>query len=86
MPSFAERIPGAFTVWNRKLHYYFGLYLLLFLWLFALSGPTVIAVDQIDTLIAATSLPVSAVQMLLLELDLAGRVEWSSGQLVALKP
>src|SRR6185369_6452531 len=38
MPSFAERIPGAFTVWNRKLHYYFGLYFLLFLWLFALSG------------------------------------------------
>jgi hypothetical protein len=24
--------------WNRKLHYYFGLYLLLFLWLFSVSG------------------------------------------------
>lgn len=24
--------------WNRKLHYYLGLYLLLFLWLFAISG------------------------------------------------
>src|SRR3569623_1014453 len=41
---------------------------------------------SVDHLIAATDLPVGAVQMLLLELDLAGRIEWSSGQLVALKP
>jgi hypothetical protein len=27
-----------FTVWNRQLHYYLGLYFLLFLWLFAFSG------------------------------------------------
>lgn len=40
---------------------------------------------SIDALIAATGLSVSAVQMLLLELDLAGRIEWSSGQLVALR-
>ncbi len=26
------------TVWNRKLHNYFGLYMLLFLWLFGVSG------------------------------------------------
>ena len=30
MPSFAK--------WNRKLHYYVGLYLLWFVWLFALTG------------------------------------------------
>jgi hypothetical protein len=29
---------GGFKVWNRKLHYYLGLYFLLFLWLFAFSG------------------------------------------------
>ncbi len=46
-------------------------------------SPTPISVDH---LIAATQLPVSAVQMLLLELDIAGRIEWSSGQLVALRP
>lgn len=40
---------------------------------------------SVDTLIAATGLSVSAIQMLLLELDLAGRIEWSSGQLVALR-
>ena len=41
---------------------------------------------SVDHLIAATGLPVGTAQMLLLELDLAGRIEWSSGQLVALKP
>jgi hypothetical protein len=28
----------AFELWNRRLHYYLGLYLLLFVWLFAFSG------------------------------------------------
>ena len=46
-------------------------------------SPTPVAVDH---LIASTQLSVSAVQTLLLELDLAGRIEWSSGQLVALRP
>lgn len=45
-------------------------------------SPTPIAVDH---LIATTQLSVSAIQTLLLELDLAGRIEWSSGQLVALR-
>jgi hypothetical protein len=26
------------SFWNRKLHFYIGLYLLLFLWLFAFTG------------------------------------------------
>lgn len=41
---------------------------------------------SVDVLVTAAGLSVSTVQMLLLELDLAGRIEWSSGQLVALKP
>lgn len=40
----------------------------------------------VDNLVTTAGLPVSTVQTLLLELDLAGRIEWSSGQLVALKP
>ena len=39
----------------------------------------------IDDLIAATNLPAAIVQTLLMELDLAGRLERSSGQLVALQ-
>lgn len=41
MPSVTNEPTDAtktLTVWNRKLHYYVGLYLLLFIWLFALTG------------------------------------------------
>jgi hypothetical protein len=34
MPSFAR----TFETWNRKFHYYLGLYFLFFLWLFSLTG------------------------------------------------
>lgn len=40
---------------------------------------------EVDELIAATRIGPSAMQMLLLELDLARKIEWSSGQLVALR-
>ena len=39
----------------------------------------------VDDLVASLRLPVGTMQMLMLELDLAGRIEWSSGQLVALR-
>jgi hypothetical protein len=29
---------AVFTIWNRRLHYYLGLYFLFFLWLFAFTG------------------------------------------------
>jgi len=38
---------------------------------------------EVDELIRQSGLTVPAMQMLLLELDLAGQIEWSSGQLVA---
>ena len=34
MPSFVN----TFEFWNRKFHYYLGLYFLFFLWLFSLTG------------------------------------------------
>lgn len=40
---------------------------------------------EVDELLVQLALTPSAIQMLLLELDLAGRIEWSSGQLVALR-
>lgn len=39
----------------------------------------------VDTLITETGLSVSSVQTLLLEMDLGGLIEWSGGQLVALR-
>lgn len=47
MPSFANQVPqrtlgrrgaATFEVWNRRLHFYIGLYLLFFLWLFGFTG------------------------------------------------
>lgn len=34
----STKLTNALIVWNRKLHYYLGLYLLLFLWLFLFTG------------------------------------------------
>jgi len=43
MRSSAEAAPsrrglGGFEMWNRRVHYYLGLYLLLFVWLFSFTG------------------------------------------------
>ena len=45
MPSAAEppaknraRLGAGFERWNRKLHFYFGLFMMFFVWLFAFSG------------------------------------------------
>ena len=40
---------------------------------------------EVDELVRQSGLSAAAMQMLLLELDLAGQIEWSSGQLVALR-
>ena len=40
---------------------------------------------EVDELVRQSGLTASSMQMLLLELDLAGQIEWSSGQLVALR-
>jgi hypothetical protein len=42
MSSYADtrrrRTAASFEMWNRKLHFYLGLYFLFFLWLFSLTG------------------------------------------------
>ena len=37
-PATASRIRRRLERWNRRLHYFVGLYLILFLWLFAVTG------------------------------------------------
>jgi hypothetical protein len=34
----STRATAVFETWNRKVHYYLGLYVLLFVWLFSLTG------------------------------------------------
>ncbi len=88
-----ERMAETFKVWNRKLHYYFGLYLLFFVWLFALSGLLLnhsswkFAEFWANRKETAYERPISArgpgsdlVQAndLMLELDINGEVEWTA--------
>jgi len=40
----------------------------------------------VDQLVADTGLHAALLQVMLMELDIAGRIEWGSGQLVALRP
>lgn len=37
-PERSRTALAMFTIWNRKVHYYLGLYFLFFLWLFAFTG------------------------------------------------
>ena len=50
-----------------------------------LSALSVVPVP-VDQLVADTGIAPGNMQVLLMELDIAGRLEWGSGQLVALKP
>jgi len=51
----------------------------------ALAQALSITPTAVDDLVRATGIGAGALQILLLELDLAGRIEWSSGQLVSLR-
>jgi DNA processing protein len=46
-------------------------------------GPTPVSIDDLVRLSGA---PANAVRSILLELTLAGRIDWQSGSLVALRP
>src|SRR6266851_3500888 len=99
MASVSERVPArsrsrtfidTFDLWNRKLHYYTGLYLLLFIWLFAFSGlllnhgwkfaefwpqrKETTAVRPIQA--PPGSADLDRARNLMRQLDLSGEVEW----------
>lgn len=79
------------SAWNRKLHYYLGLYFLFFVWLFSLTGlllnhPQWRAAqfwgDRIETQYEKTIAPLSGVndlaraKELMRQLDLVGEIDW----------
>jgi hypothetical protein len=89
MPSLGKQL----EVWNRKLHYYLGLYFLFFLWLFSLSGLMLNhqqwfrdlyqrAETRYDTPIetpeGATEL--DRVKDLMRQLNLRGEIDWPASQ------
>jgi hypothetical protein len=83
----------ALDAWNRKLHYYSGLYLLLFLWLFAVSGlllnhPQWSVANfwpqrqqerfERPVQLAAGASDIDRARSLMRQLGLAGEIEWTA--------
>jgi hypothetical protein len=89
MPSSGK----ALEVWNKKLHYYLGLYFLFFLWLFSLTGLMLNhqqwfrdlyqrAENRYDMPIAtpAGTTDLERVKDLMRQLDLKGEIDWPAAQ------
>ena len=90
MPSSAKGFDG----WNRKLHYYLGLYFLFFLWVFSLTGlmlnhqawfsnlyERVETRAEIPIEAPASSDPaLSRVRDLMRQLNLRGEIDWPASQ------
>lgn len=87
----ARKAADTFTVWNRRIHYYLGLYLLFFCWLFALTGvllnhprwefaqfwPNRVQSTTEHTLqISAVSSDLDRARDLTRQLGLAGEIQW----------
>jgi hypothetical protein len=85
--------PKALESWNRKLHYYSGLYLLLFIWLFAVSGlllnhPKWSAANfwpqrkqerfERPVQLAAGVSDIDQARSLMRQLGIAGEIEWTT--------
>ena len=83
----------AFEIWNRKVHYYAGLYFLFFLWLFALTGLMLnhqqwfsdlyqrretASQRTIDTPTGTTNL--EQAQDVMRQLEWRGEIDWAASQ------
>src|SRR5262245_50085040 len=85
----------ALETWNRKLHYYLGLYLLFFLWLFSFTGLLLnhpqwrfaeFWPQRKETRFEQAIEPTSSAsdldraRELMSELNLAGEIDWPGGR------
>ncbi|MGH9370434.1 MAG: hypothetical protein ACRD15_02750 [Vicinamibacterales bacterium] len=84
-----------FLVWNRRLHYYIGLYLLFFCWLFAFTGlllnhskwefaqfwPNRVQSSTLHEFRAPSgSTDLARARDLMQQLDIAGEIQWPARQ------
>ncbi len=89
MPSFGSRL----AAWNRRFHYYLGLYFLFFLWLFSATGLMLNHQSWFRNLYARTEnayqLPIETpagdtlldeTRHLMKQLELTGEIEWPASQ------
>src|SRR5262245_26922358 len=90
-----RRAAVTFLLWNRRLHYYLGLYFLFFCWLFALTGlllnhprwefaqfwPNRIQRStEHPVAISATTAPLERARQVMQQLDLTGEIQWPAAQ------
>jgi hypothetical protein len=83
------------SVWNRRLHFYLGLYFLFFVWLFALTGLMLNhghwkftefwpnrKISNLDRVIVAppAGTPLDTAKDLMRQLGLAGEIQWVTTQ------
>jgi hypothetical protein len=99
MPSSAKSTDSAAIVrfhgWNRRLHFYLGLYFLFFVWLFALSGwllnhgrfaMAVGATDRQETRYERTLAPLAGgndtdrARDIMRQLQITGEISWPASQ------
>jgi hypothetical protein len=88
----------AFSLWNRRLHYYLGLYFLLFVWLFAFTGlllnhgnwkfaefwPNRKITNTEQAIVApAPGSPLETARDLMRQLGIAGEIQWLNTRPVA---
>jgi hypothetical protein len=88
-------MPLSVEVWNRKLHFYFGLYFLFFLWLFSLTGlllnhgrwaMAVAANERRETRYERALEPLAGendaarAREVMRQLNLAGEINWPASQ------
>ena len=94
MPSRRDAF-DSFLVWNRRLHFYLGLYLLFFIWLFAFTGlllnhprwqfaqfwPTrVQSATETTVAVVAAANDSDRARDVMEELGIAGEVQWPAAQ------
>ena len=94
MPSRRDAF-DSFLVWNRRLHFYLGLYLLFFIWLFAFTGlllnhprwqfaqfwPTrVQSATETTVEVVAAANDSDQARDVMEELGIAGEVQWPAAQ------
>jgi hypothetical protein len=92
--SSSRRVIDTVKVWNRKSHYYLGLYFLLFLWLFAFTGlllnhswkfaefwpDRTVSTYEREIEVPASGSDLDRARGILRQLGIRGEIEWTAVQ------
>src|SRR5262245_31821411 len=88
-------VSDVFIAWNRRLHYFIGLYLLFFTWLFVFTGlllnhprwqfaqfwaNRIQSTTELQVQVPAVTSDVAIARDLMRQLGIAGEIQWANGQ------